>query len=396
MPASRSLACAVALLVATFALGACGGSASRHDAEASGSLAPASAEPVAEPNAVVVRVGGHAITRAMLAHSLAGAVRFSEDPNSPPPVPPDFTACVKHLKAAAAPSAPSSSKPSVAELKSKCRQQYRRLQKPALDPLISNQWVIGGAAEEGVHVSEQELQQQLKKAEAGKSQAQVARELAISGRTVADFVLETKVQLLGEGIRHVLMRKTEHVTRAQLASYYNEHKSLYGTPKRRDLEIARLGSQAQAQKVKREIASGKTFASVVSKLPLPQPIYSRDGLVSGYEPHAYSQAPLDHAIFAAKPNTLSGPVHISLGYYVFEVKRVIPPVQRTLAQVQASIRPQLPMILYKQALLEFVKAWRERWRARTDCQAGYVVAKCRQSRASGAGALEKEDPYTLD
>lgn len=395
MRACRGLALGASLLVAVFALSACGGGTPRHEAQRSGSVAAALTDPVAEPNAVVVRVAGHAITRAMFAHAFAAEVK-SEGPNAVAPVPPDFTACIEHLQATSAPSGPSGAKPGAAELKGDCQQQYLTFEKHALDPLIVDQWVIGGAAEEGVHVSGRELEQALKKAEAGHSQAHVAQQLAISGRTLADFALETRVQLLGEGIRHVLAGKTEHITRTQVVDYYNEHKALFGLPPRRDLEIARAGSEAEAQKIKREIASGKTFASVVGKLPLTQPIFSRKGLVSGYQPGLYRQRPLDHAIFAARPNVLSGPVKINLGYYVFEVKRMLPPVQKPLAEVQLSIRQQLPEILYNHALVAFVSAWRERWTARTDCQPGYVVAKCRQFKASSVAPSAKEDPYTLN
>jgi foldase protein PrsA len=393
--ADRSLACAASFLIAIFALSACGGGASRHSVQRSGSVAALSADPTAEPNAVVVRVGGHAITKAMFAHAFAGLVK-SEGPNAVAPVPPDFAACIKHVEAASAQSPPTGSKPSVAQLKGDCQQQYQKFEKEALDSLILEQWVIGGAAEEGVYVSDQELEQQLKKAEAGQSQAQAARELATSGRTLADFARETKVQLLGEGIRHVLAKRTGHVTTAQVVNYYNENKRLFSVPKRRDLEIVRAGTEAEARKIKNEIASGKTFASVAKNLPLAhRPVFSREGVVLNYEPGLYREPPLDHAIFTAKPNVLSGPVGISLGYYVFEVKRTYPPHQKTLAQAQAAIRQQLPDKAYKQALVAFVREWRKRWRARTDCRAGYVVAKCRQFKASSAASLEEEDPYSF-
>lgn len=398
--AHRSLVCGAWLLVAMFALGGCGGGASSHGVAPSGSVVAASADPVSEPNAVVAQVGGHAITKTMFEHALVAAVKYAQPlypGETAAPVPPDFAACVQHLQAASASSGSSGSVPSVAELKSKCEQQYQTLETRALDHLIVQQWVIGGGAEEGVHVSNRELEQALKKARGGKSQAQAEQELATSGRTVADFALETKVQLLGEGIRTVLARKTDHITRAQVVNYYNEHRSLFGVPKRRDLEIARAGSQAEALKIKGELASGKTFASVVSKLPSSyQPIYSKEGLVLGYEPGLYREPPLDHAIFAAKPNVLSGPVGISLGYYVFEVKRTYPPHQKTLAQSQAAIKQQLPNEMYKQALVAFISTWRLRWRARTDCEAGYVVTKCRQFKAAGAAQSENEDPYTLN
>jgi parvulin-like peptidyl-prolyl isomerase len=347
MTAYRNLSSAAALLAATFALSACGSGASRHGTTASGSATapslatPRTPDPGVEPNAVVASVGGHAITKAMYEHALAdrGA---------------------------------------------------------ALNFLIVQQWVIGGAAEEGVHVSDRELKQELKSVLRGQSQAQAEKELAKTGLTWADFVLERKEQLLAEGIRHLLRRKTAHPTQAQIASYYDHNKKLFGVPKRRDLQIVRAASEAEARKLKSEIAAGRSFASVASKLPAAhQPYFSKEGSVLGYEPGLYSEPPLDHAIFAAKPNVLSGPVGISLGYYVFEVKRTHPPQQKTLAQVQAAIKQQLPEILYKRALAAFVRGWRHRWRARTDCRPGYVVTKCRQYRPVGVPA-PNEDPYTLN
>ena len=148
-------------------------------------------------------------------------------------------------------------------------------------------------------------------------------------------------------------------------------------------------------KAKREIASGKSFATVAKKIPLQQPIFSKDGAVLNYEPGMYREEPLDHAIFAAKPNVLSGPVAINLGYYVFEVKRTYPAQQKTLAQSEAAIKAELPQSLYLQALTSFITKWRERWTAQTDCQPGYVVPKCSQYKLPAGSSPEAEDPYTF-
>jgi foldase protein PrsA len=383
----RARACAC-LLSATFALSACGGGA--H----SGSSASTQPDPSSEPNAIVATVAGHAITKAAYAHWFRA--EEGEGANVVAPVPPDFSACVKRLRQIAAQSGASGEKMSAAALKDECRQQYQKLQTLALERLIDAQWVIGGAAEEGVGVSERELEQELKKAEGKESQAQVERQLARSGRTMADVMLQVKVQALGEAIRHALAKRTAHPTQAQVARFYEENKSAYGLPKRRDLEIAHAESESEAQAIKREIAAGKTFASVVVKRRLSQPIYAGNGSLMSYEPGLYSQRPLDHAIFAAKPNVLSGPVRIELGYYVFVVRRVYPPVQKPLAQVAASIRRELPNVLYHRALATFVKEWRKRWTARTDCRPGYVVAKCRQFTPSPTALeREQEDPFTL-
>jgi parvulin-like peptidyl-prolyl isomerase len=386
----RAMCCALAS-AAALAAGGCGGSgrgtASSADAppatSASSPTSSADAPPAASgssPNAVIVRVGGHAITEAVFAHALAGLEKF-EGLRGDAPVPPGFTACIAHLRATA-------SGQGTAALRQQCQQQYEGLVKQALGPQISRQWVLGGAAEAGLSVSEAELKRQLKHEEAGQSRAQVAANLATEDETLAEFALETKVKLLAEKIRHKIAARTAF-TSAQVNAYYKAHKSQFETPERRRLYIARTATEAEALKVKHEIVSGKSFTSVVNGLRLEQPIYSQDGLVAQYTSNLYQEPPLNNAIMSAKPNVVSGPVKISLGYYVFEVNKVTPALPDPRAQALATIRTDVQLSLYRQALAAYVSALRTRWRARTECQPGYVVGKC-----AGAPA-EHEDPYTL-
>jgi parvulin-like peptidyl-prolyl isomerase len=389
--------CAVSLLAAIVVLGGCGGG-SKNAATGTSSVAStttattpeakSSELPDSEPNAVVARVAGQPITKATFARRFAHYVRF-EHLAGAVPVPPEFTACIAHAEATYVP-ATVGAKPSREKLKSECRQQYETLVGDALNPLISQLWIIGGAAEEGVSLSEAELNAYLKRIEQGKTPAQVAETLATENKTAADFRLETRTIVLAERIRELLAKRNRHMTPAQVAAFYHSHISLYSTPARRAVEIARVHTRAEALQVKREIASGQSFASVVKHLPLPQPIYSTNGLVAAYEPGLYEEPPLNNAIFAAKPNVLSGPVGINLGYYIFEVKKLFPAEVAPLSKAEGIIKEYIPEDLYKEALREYVGAWRKRWRARTICSAGYVVSNC------NGGPPASEDPYTMN
>jgi foldase protein PrsA len=389
--AYRSLTCGAAALATTLALSACGGT-THHLVTQSASVGAAkpaaipTIAPVSEPNAVVARVGGYAITRAQFVPRML-AQKKSTGPYAP--VPPDFTACIAHLKATAAATGESASKSSLANLTTQCRGEYEGLEQNALEPLITDQWVIGGAAEEGVAVSQREVEAEIKNDEKGQSQ-EVARELAATGRTAADWALEMRAFLLGEKIRDVFIKQTSHVSQAQIARYYDEHESLYEVPESRELEIVHANGKSEALKAKKELAGGESFATVAKTLPEPA-LFSKAGVIAAYEPDLYHQAPLNNAILAAKPNVLSGPVRIFLGYYVFEVKRIVPAVVKPLAQVEDTIRQALPKLLYKRAFAAWVKSWRRRWVARTDCRPGFVVVNCRQF-----GPPLEEDPYTLN
>jgi hypothetical protein len=380
-PQRRRLALCVSMAALVLVLGGCGGS--NH---ATGTTAASVAtDPGAEPNAVIVRVAGHAITKAQFAHALAGRIKF-EQLEGIAPVPPNYTACIAHSEATPA---ANGAKPGRDAAKAQCEAQYKELVKGALEPLIAEQWIIGAAKEAHLSVSEVEVRAQVKREEGHASQAQVLATLGRRDETLAQFALEVEVDMLGEKIRHMLRAKAYYLPPAQVAAYYRAHKSAFATPSRRALYIARTGTEAEALEVKREISQGKSFASVVKRLPLSQPIFTSKGYLAEYEPKLYSEAQLNNAIFAAKPNVLSGPVKIYLGYYVFEVKRVIPAVQETLAQAGVAIRAQVPYERYKQALAAYVAKLRAHWRALTTCATGYVVAKCAGAPAEG------EDSYTL-
>src|ERR1700686_4685886 len=88
MRAARRLATAAALLLTLSALSGCGGGghaarspatpASSNAASFGDGVAAAAADPVSEPNAVVVRVAGHPITKAMFVHALSGEVKSAQ------------------------------------------------------------------------------------------------------------------------------------------------------------------------------------------------------------------------------------------------------------------------------------------------------------------------------
>ena len=347
-------------------------------------LVPSALGVVPAPNAVVARVGGHAITEAVFSHAFTAQLK-RRGPESVIPAPPKFAACEAYLKAHPPSTEPGLTGAPPPTPKQECQRIYANLQAEALHSLFLTQWIYGAAAEAGVTVSEEEVQAQLKKEAGSESQAELESNLRASGRTIASFTGEIKQQLLAEAIRHEIAQRTAHISEAQVASYYSHNKAAYGLPERRELEIARAGTKAEALKIKREIASGRSFASVVKTLHLMQPIFSSNGVVPQYSPGMYEEPPLNNAIFAAKPHVLSGPVKIFLGYYIFEVRKIFPAQQKTLAQSRAAILQQLPSILYNEALARFIQHWRARWTAATDCLPGYVVAKCRQAKhARGA------------
>jgi foldase protein PrsA len=337
------------------------------------------------PGNAVVQVGGSSITKPTFEHWLAVASASSAaTPGAKPvlPIPPEYTACVAHLQAIAPKPAKGQSAPTTAQLKSECEQQYKSLQQEVLGFLISSEWVIGEANDLGVKVSDKEVKKQFEqiKNQQFPKTAEFEKFLASSGQSVSDLLLRVKLNLLSSKIQAKIAKQKAKITQAQIEKYYNENKSHFGTPEKRTIAIILTKTEAQAQQAKKEIESGKSFASVAKSMSIDPTSKTNGGLIVGVV-KGQEEAALDSAIFSAKTNVLGGPVKTPFGYYIYEVKSVSKGSQQTLAQAQASIKQQLTSTQQSTALSTFVANFKKKWTAKTECRSGYVVQDCHEYKA---------------
>jgi foldase protein PrsA len=336
------------------------------------------------PSDAVVQVGGTPITKAAFAHWLGVAAASTsagatEKAKPPAPDPPDFTACIAHLEAT---TPKGKSPPSAAQLKSECESQYKNYLQEVLGFLISAQWVISESAHLGVNVSDKEVHkqfEQLKNAEFPKA-ADFEKFLATSGQTVSDVLLRVKLNLLSTKIQQKVIKTKGNITEAQIAKYYKENPQRFGVPEKRDIRVILTKTEAQAKKAKQEIESGQSFASVAKRVSIEPISRSAGGEVPGVV-KGEEQPALDKEIFASKVNVVGGPIKTSFGYYVFEVTKIHAGSQQTLAQSKAAIKQQLTASGEQSALQKFVKEFKKKWVAETDCRPGYVVQNCKQYKA---------------
>ncbi len=338
------------------------------------------------PGNAVVQVGGNPITKATYEHwlSVAAASSAATTPGqaAPKPVvpdPPNYTACIAHLEATAPKPAKGQSKPSAAQLKTQCEQQYKSLQQEVLGFLISSAWVLGEAESKGVHVSDAEVKKQFEqiKNQQFPKPEEFKKFLASSGQTVSDLLLRVKLNLLSSKIQQKVSKEKGTVTQAQISKYYNEHKSQFGTPEKRNVKIILTKTEAAANKAKKEVESGKSFSSVAKAVSIDPTSKAKGGEITGVVKGQEEKA-LDEAIFSAPKGKLGGPVKTPFGYYVYEVTGTTTGNQQTLAQAQSSIKQQLTAQQQQQALSKFVKEFRTRWEGKTECRSGYVVQDCHE------------------
>jgi foldase protein PrsA len=165
------------------------------------------------------------------------------------------------------------------------------------------------------------------------------------------------------------------VSDAQIANYYNQNKSRFATPEKRDLRIILTKTQAQANKALASIKHGQSFASVARRVSIDTASKAQGGVLLGVI-RGQQEAALDAAIFAAPPHKLSGPVKTPFGFYVFQVQKDTPASQQPLSQARLTIQQLLTSMNQQKALDTFVKKFQSKWRGRTTCRTNpaFVVA----------------------
>jgi hypothetical protein len=261
-----------------------------------------------------------------------------------------------------------------------------RQQDRALQYLISSRWLIDESASRGLTLSEQEVRQRVAARQASfpGGEAEFHKFLPGTHRNGADVEFEAKVELASSKLRQLIAGTAGDVTRTQVATYYERHRQLFVIPETRVTKHALRKKRWQAERLKREVESGKRDLTSTAQRTVGEATYTLSNPPG-------KRDELEVAVFAAKPYAVSNILALNGDYYLFQVIKVIPPVPQPLAQVQGAIKKQLAEAAQRRALAAFVKAWRTKWTGRTDCSAGYVVQKCRQY----SGPLAPEDPLGL-
>ncbi len=342
------------------------------------------------PGDAVVQVNGTPITKTTLNHWMMISASSSQATPSGPkpaiamPVPPSFKACIAHLRSTQPKPAKGQTAPTEAQLKAECEQQYKTYKDSALNFLIQSSWIVGQAEEMKISASNKEVEKifnKLKKQQFPK-ESEFQKFLANTDQTVSDLELRVKVQsvLTPKIEKRIAKEAKKPATTAEAKKYYEAHNSVYGQPERRNLLIVLTKTEAQAKSAMSEIQSGKSFASVAKAHSIDPVSKAKGGELPGIE-KGQEQKALSEAFFSAKLKTLSGPVKTPFGYYVFEVKKILPASQQPFSAVESSIKQQLATANQQKGLQSFITNFKKRWTSRTECRPQYMVELCKGYKA---------------
>src|SRR3954463_2226204 len=197
------------------------------------------------------------------------------------PQPPDFAACVANKKKTAPKPAKGQPKPTAAQFKAQCKQEYEGLRDQVLQFLISAHWIQGEASDQDVKVTDAEVNKQFQqtKKQSFPKDKDYAKFLKDSGMTQDDILFRVKLDTLSNKLREKVTKGKDKVTDQQIAQYYNKNKARFAQPERRDLRIVLTKTVDKANQAKAAIQSGQSFKTVAKQFSIDQASKSQGGVL---------------------------------------------------------------------------------------------------------------------
>src|SRR3712207_5315289 len=202
------------------------------------------------PGNAVAKVDDDNISRSTFNHwmqvaaiSSQGAVPGSKPAEVKVPQPPDYAECVATKTKNAPKPAKGQPKPTPAQFKQQCKQEYEGLRDQVLQFLISAEWIQGEASDKSVKVSDAEVRKQFEqtKKQSFPKDKDYQKFLKDSGMSEEDILFRVRLDTLSNKLREKVTKGKDKVTDKQITDYYNKNKQRFAQPERRDLRIVQIG-----------------------------------------------------------------------------------------------------------------------------------------------------------
>jgi parvulin-like peptidyl-prolyl isomerase len=327
------------------------------------------------PGDSVAVMAGNPITTQAFDHWMYVAAKgnASQSPGAPvivPNDPPEFTGCIKQVRA----QIPTLAKTSNKTIKQDCNQLFQSLSGQVMDFLIKAYWYQATASKLHINLTNAQVQKafQTEKKQEFPTSTAFTSFLKQTGQTMQDILFRVRVN---EIYKKLLARNTTKITPASIQSYYNSHTSQFGTPATRNIRIVRTKTQSAAQAALSALKSGQSWTAVSKKYSIDTATKNSGGLLTDVT-NGEEEAALNKVAFSAPLNKLQGPVHGQFGWYVVEVVKITPATHQSLAKATPLIKELLGSQTQQNASQAVDKKAKKEWGAKTLCRPAYSMADC--------------------
>jgi len=330
------------------------------------------------PSNAIARVSDQVIARSSFDHWLKAAVgaQGSTERGSAAPVPdpPTFARCIAAKQKRRV--AKGARRPTPAQLKTQCREEYELRRDDVVQFLASAAWIEQEAKQRDVEVADAVIDRRLQdqRKQAFRTEKAYRDYLRSSGVREEDIRFSIRIEELSNAISNTVVAGRDKVTDEQVADYYEKNKARFAQPERRDVEVVLTEDEARARRAKGQVRKGTSFARVAKRLSIDATSKNSGGKLRGVVRSSQLGKPLESAIFGARRGQLVGPVKTTSGYYVLRVTKVTGGGQPSLAEKRGAIGNVLGAQQQQEARSAFAQEFGEKYREKTTCAKGFVVS----------------------
>jgi foldase protein PrsA len=258
--------------------------------------------------------------------------------------------------------------------------QYTTIRDAALGDLLDIAWIQGEAKDQGVEVTDTQVQQQFQttKQQNFKTEAEYQKFLQTSGFTEADVLLRVKLQLLSQAIQKKIGENVPQVSDQELQDFYNQNKKQFEQPATRDIRFILNKDKAKAAQAKKLLdanPSDANWKTVAAQFSTDTATKSNGGVQQGVTQGTLPPV-ADKYAFSAPVGQISDPLGTTSGYYVIDVTKDNPASTQSLDQVKSQLQQQLQQQKQQAVFSAFIADYRSKWADVTVCATGFVIDRC--------------------
>lgn len=208
----------------------------------------------------------------------------------------------------------------------------------------------------GVDITDEKVDkrvEQLKKQFYGGSDERYDKTLQQQGLTREQAREEVRIQLIQEALYKKVTEDVK-VTKEEIKSYYDTHKTQYQVPESREVRHILVQKKPLADQIYAQLKSGGNFAALAKKYSKDPGSAANGGKLTVSKGQTVPE--FDKKTFELKKGELSQPVKTQYGYHIIEAISDIKPATKTpLAKVEGSIKQQLEKQQKDEAMTKWVE-----------------------------------------
>jgi parvulin-like peptidyl-prolyl isomerase len=222
-------------------------------------------------------------------------------------------------------------------------EEYKSLEKQAVEQLVNEQIIVFEAEDMDIHVTDEEVDEAIdERVEAIGGQEIYEQQLEAAGTTVDREMQQVRNELLFQKIFPEVVKDGPQVTDEQVLAYYNENiEQFTNAEEQRQVRHILVETEEEAIAVIARLDAGEDFAVLAMELSTDTGSGAAGGELGAYPSTESGLVPeFEVAMAALVAGERSGPVQSEFGFHIIEVTAIIPPGPMPFDEIKDQLKEQ--------------------------------------------------------